>query len=56
MKKIICSLIIITAAALLFAERPLVRDIQARAGSGKKIRITWQLPAEAKPALYNLLI
>ena len=56
MKKTICSLIIIAAATFLFAERPLVRDIQARAGNGKKIRITWQLPSEAEPALYNLLI
>ena len=56
MKKIICSLILIATAALLFAEHPLVRDIQARAGSGKKIRITWQLPSKAEPALFNLLL
>ncbi len=56
MKKIICSLILIATTALLFAERPLVHDIQARAGSGKKIRITWQLPSKAEPALYNLLL
>ncbi len=46
----------ITAVCLLFAERPLVRDIQARAGSGKKVRITWQLPENPEPAIYNLLI
>lgn len=46
----------IATATLLFAERPLVRDIQARAGSGKKIRITWQLPSEPEPGLYNLLL
>ena len=56
MKKNICSLFLILISALLFAERPLVRDIQARAGSGKKIRVTWQLPEEAVPALYNLLV
>ena len=56
MKKIICSLIMIAAAALLFAERPLVRDIQARAGSGKKVRITWELPQNPEPAIYNLLL
>ena len=56
MKKTICSLIIIAAAALLFAERPIVRDIQARAGSGKKVRITWQLPENPEPVLYNLLL
>ena len=56
MKKIICSLFLIASAVLLFAERPLVRDIQARAGSNKKVRITWTLPSEADPALYNLLL
>ena len=56
MKKIICSLIFIAAAAFLFAERPLVRDIQARSGSGKKVRISWQLPENPEPAIYNLLI
>lgn len=56
MKKIICPLFLILATAFLFAERPLVRDIQARAASGKKIRITWQLPKTPEPALYNLFI
>lgn len=56
MKKIICPLLLILTTVLLFAERPLVRDIQARAGSGKKIRITWQLPEAPVPALYNLLL
>ncbi len=56
MKKYICSLILIATAAFLFAERPLVRDIQTRAGSGKKIRITWQLPENPEPALYNLFV
>ena len=56
MKKIICSLFLIATSLLLFAERPLVRDIQARAGSNKKIRITWKLPEEPEPALYNLLL
>ena len=56
MKKIICSLITIAISTLLFAERPIVRDIQARAGSGKKIRISWQLPQNPEPALYNLFL
>ncbi len=56
MKKLICPLILILCAAHLFADRPLVRDIQARAGSGKKVRITWQLPENPEPALYNLLL
>lgn len=56
MKKLFCSLILITAATFLFADRPLIRDIQARAGSGTKVKITWQLPKKPEPALYNLLI
>ena len=56
MKKTICSLILITAASFLFADRPLVRDIQSRTGNGTKVKITWQLPQKPEPALYNLLI
>lgn len=56
MKKIICPLFLILSTVFLFAERPLVRDIQARAGSGKKVRITWQLPEAPEPALYNLCL
>ena len=56
MKKTICSIFLTLIAALAFAERPLVRDIQARSGNGKKIRITWQLPQSPEPSLYNLLL
>lgn len=54
MKKTICSFFITLLTCLIFAERPIVRDIQARAGSGKKIRITWQLPNAPEPELYSL--
>ena len=56
MKKTICSLFLILITVLLFAERPLVRNIQARATGGKKIRISWQLPEQPEPAIYNILI
>lgn len=56
MKKTVCSLIAIIACSLLFAERPLVRDIQARAGSGTKVRITWQLPKNAEPEIESFLL
>jgi hypothetical protein len=56
MKKIICSLFLILTAAFLFAERPLVHDIQARAGSGTKIRITWQLPKNPEPEVESYLL
>lgn len=46
----------ILTAAFLFAERPLVHDIQARAGSGTKIRITWQLPKNPEPEVESYLL
>lgn len=56
MKKIICSLFLILTATFVFAERPIVRDIQARAGSGTKVRIIWQLPKETTPEIESLLL
>ena len=56
MKKIICSLFLILTAAFVFADRPLVRDIQARAGSGTKVRITWQLPKNPEPEIESYLL
>lgn len=46
----------ILTAAFLFAERPLVHDIQTRAGSGTKIRITWQLPKNPEPEVESYLL
>lgn len=56
MKKIICSLFLILTTAFVFAERPIVRDIQARAGSGTKVRIIWQLPKETTPEIESLIL
>ena len=56
MKKIICSLVLILTAAFVFADRPLVRDIQARAGSGTKVRITWQLPKNPDTEIESYLL
>ncbi len=56
MKKIICSLFLILTATFVFAERPIVRDIQARAGSGTKVRVIWQLPKETTPEIESLLL
>ena len=56
MKKIFCSLFLILTAAFVFADRPLVRDIQARAGSGTKVRITWQLPKNPEPEIESYLL
>ena len=46
----------ILTAAFVFAEHPIVRDIQARAGSGTKVRIIWQLPKETTPEIESLIL
>ena len=46
----------ILTTAFVFAERPIVRDIQARAGSGTKVRIIWQLPKETTPEIESLIL
>ena len=56
MKKTICSLALIAAAAFLFAERPIVRDIQSRAGKGTKVKITWKVPENPEPAISFLIV
>jgi len=47
---------LILTVAFVFAERPIVRDIQARAGSGTKVRIIWQLPKETTPEIESLIL
>lgn len=44
MKKSVCLLLSLICTALLFAEKPIVQDIQAKAGNGTKINISWTLP------------
>lgn len=56
MKKLFCSLFLIFTATLLFAERPLVRDIQAKAGKGTKVRITWKVPEDPDPSISFLIL
>ncbi len=59
MKKILCLVIMIISTSFLFAERPLVRDIQARPSgisSGNKVRITWKLPEKPEPAINSLIL
>lgn len=45
MKKIVCLLSSILFTTLLFAQKPIVQDIQAQAGKGTKINISWTLPS-----------
>lgn len=56
MKKTICSIFLILASVFLFAERPIVRDIQARAGKGTKVKITWKVPEKPVPEISFLVI
>lgn len=56
MKKNYCLLFLILATTFLFAERPLVHDIQARTAGNTKVRISWQLPEKPEPAITSLII
>lgn len=44
MKKSVCFLLAFLFTALIFAQRPIVQDIQAQPGKGTKINISWSLP------------
>jgi len=46
MKKSVCLILSLLCTVFLFAEKPIVQDIQAKAGRGSKINITWTLPKE----------
>lgn len=49
-------MILVFSVAALFAERPLVKDIQAVAGKGTKVKITWTLPQNPEPEITALLV
>ena len=44
------------SSILLFAEKPIVRDIQTEAGKGNKINIFWTLPENPEKEISSLLI
>ena len=44
MKKPFSIISLLFFSFILFAEKPIVRDIQAEAGKGNKINIYWTLP------------
>jgi len=44
MKKSVCLILSLLCTVFLFAEKPIVQDIQATAGKGTKINISWTLP------------
>ena len=56
MKKIFCAVFLIFSSAFLFAERPLVHDIQARPGNGTKMIISWKVPQNTEPEILALYL
>ncbi len=60
MKKSVCLLFTllfsIFVSTFLFAEQPIVKDIQAQAGKGGKINILWALPTKVEKPITKLLV
>ena len=51
MKKAFSIISLLFFSFILFAEKPIVRDIQAEAGKGNKINIYWTLPENPEKGL-----
>jgi len=56
MKKIISFLAVFTCVFSLFAEKPLVQDIQAIAGTGTKINVIWNNPSKPDQQITKILV
>lgn len=56
MKKVISFLIVFLMVLCLFAEKPLVHDVDAVAGKGTGINISWTLPAKSEKPLSKIRI
>lgn len=56
MKKLLLFVISLIFTTALFAERPIVRDIQAIGGKGTKINIFWTLPKDPDAPITKLLV
>ena len=56
MKKIISALVLIFTASLLFAEKPIVQDIQAMPGKNNRINVFWALPENPDEEIKELRI
>lgn len=56
MKKAFNILGLLFFSFILFAEKPIVRDIQAEAGKGNKINIFWTLPENPEKEISSFLI
>lgn len=56
MKKAFSIVGLLFFSSILFAEKPIVRDIQAEAGKGNKINIFWTLPENPEKEISSFLI
>lgn len=56
MKKAFSIIGLLFFSSILFAEKPIVRDIQAEAGKGNKINIFWTLPENPEKEISSFLI
>lgn len=56
MKKPFSIISLLFFSFILFAEKPIVRDIQAEAGKGNKINIYWTLPENPEKEISSFLI
>lgn len=56
MKKTFSILGLLFFSSILFAEKPIVRDIQTEAGKGNKINIFWTLPENPEKEISSFLI
>ena len=56
MKQVISFLIVFFMVLCLFAEKPLVHDVDAVAGKGTGINISWTLPAKSEKPLSKIRI
>lgn len=56
MKKAFNIISLLFFSFILFAEKPIVRDIQAEAGKGNKINIYWTLPENPEKEISSFLI
>lgn len=56
MKKIFCILTVLLLSIPLFAKKPVITDIQAKAAKGTKINLFWVLPVDPDEPVTKLLV
>lgn len=56
MKKLSTVFLTLFCTFSLFAQKPIIQDIQAKAGKGSKINITWTIPQDSDEQITELLL